>query len=206
MTDRGGDGSDGINRLERLFRSGRANALLAWVQVGILLVGLAESALDPDYQWAVFVAGAGTIALVPPAVYREWRVMLPLELLALALSPILVRGLFGGRVGTFAAYLAIAALALLLTVELHMFTSLRVTHWFAVVLVVLTTMASVAAWSIVRWSFDRLLGTAYLATNRALMIEWLYVSLAGVAAGVLFDAYFRRRDRRLRRAIRRLVS
>ncbi|MFB6280973.1 MAG: hypothetical protein ABEH40_03025 [Haloferacaceae archaeon] len=202
----GGGAGRAAGGLERLFRSGRANALLAWIQIGVLLVALAESALDPDYQWTAFVAGAGTIALVPPAAYRDPRVMLPWELLGLALSPILVRGLFGGGVGTFAAYLAIAALALLVTVELHMFTALRVTHWFAVAFVVLTTMASVAAWSIVRWSFDRLLGTAYLTTNRALMTEWLSVTVAGVAAGVLFDTYFRRRDRRLRRAIRRLVS
>jgi hypothetical protein len=211
MSDGRGASGDGAGRsvavdgLERLFRDGRTNALLAWIQVAVLVTVFVESALDPDYQWTAFVAAAGVIVLVPPVAAREWRMMLPWELLALALSPILVRGLFGGTVGTFAAYLAIAALALVVTVELHLFTSLRVTHWFAVALVVQTTMASVAAWSIVRWTFDRLLGTTYLTTNRALMIEWLYVMLAGLAAGVLFDAYFRRRDRRLRRAIRRLV-
>lgn len=191
---------------ERLFRDGRANALLAWAMVGVLVVVLVESVLDADRQWTVFVAAAGVVTLVPPVGHREWRVMLPWELLALALSPILVRGLFGGRVGTFAAYLAIAGLALVITVELHTFTTLRVTHWFAIALVVMTTLASVAAWSIVRWTFDLLLGTTYLTTNRALMIEWLYVALAGLAGGVLFDAYFRRRDRYVRRVIWRLVS
>jgi hypothetical protein len=37
------------------------------------------------------------------------------------------------------------------------------------------------------------------------MTEWLYVTLAGLVAGVLFDGYFRRRDRRLWRGIRRMV-
>lgn len=191
--------------VERLFRSGRTNALLAWLLVGGLLFAFAESALDVDYQWTVFVAAVGALVLLPPLAHREWRVMLPWELLLLALFPILVRGLFGGTVGTFAAYLAVAGLALIVTVELHMFTSLSVTHWFAVVLVVLTTMASVAAWTIVRWNLDRTMGTNYLTTNDALMMEWLWVTLAGVVAGVLFDAYFRRRDRRLRRAIWRVV-
>ncbi|QCS42464.1 hypothetical protein [Natrinema versiforme] len=190
---------------ERLFRSGRTNALLAWLVVGVLATVFVESALDFDRQWLVFVAGVGTVVLIPPVAYGEWRVMLPWELLVIATLPILVRGLFGGSVGTFAAYLAVAGLALLITVELHMFTSLQVTHWFAIAFVVLTTLASVAAWTMVRWNLDRAFGTSYLSTNEVLMAEWLSVTVAGLAAGVLFDAYFRRRDRQLRRALRRAV-
>jgi len=93
--------------------------------------------------------------------------MLPWELLGLALLPILVRALLGGELGIFATYLAIAALALAITVDLHMFTTLRVTHWFAVVLVVMTTMATAAVWTILRWNADRMYDTAYLSTNEA---------------------------------------
>lgn len=187
--------------LERLFRSGRTNALLSWLMVGVLTLVFVESAMDFDRQWIVFVAVAGVIVLVPPIAHGDWRVMLPWELLALALLPILVRGLSGGELGMFAYYLSVAALALVITVQLHMFTSLSVTHWFAVVFVVMTTLASVAAWSIVRWNLDRLLGTSYLSTNEALMTEFVWVTVAGFAAGVLFDAYFRRRDRQLLRAL-----
>lgn len=191
--------------IERLFRSGRTNALLSWLMVGVLVLVFVESALDFDRQWIVFVAVAGVIVLVPPIAHGDWRVMLPWELLALALLPILVRGLSGGELGMFAYYLSLAGLALVVTVELHMFTSLSVTHWFAVAFVVMTTMASVAAWSVVRWNFDRLLGTSYLTTNEALMAEFVWVTIAGFAAGVLFDAYFRRRDRRLWRAINGMI-
>ena len=211
MTKRGGRSRDGIGRsdageaLERLFRSGRANALLAWLLVGVLGLVFVESVLDFDLQWFVFVVVVGAIVLLPPAAYRDWRVMLPWELLVVALLPILVRGLFGGTVGTFASYLAVAGLALIVTVELHMFTSLDVTHWFAVAFVVLTTLAAVAAWTILRWNLDRTFGTTYLSTNEALMAEWLSVALAGLVAGLLFDAYFTRRDRQLRRTIRQVV-
>jgi cytochrome c biogenesis protein ResB len=37
------------------------------------------------------------------------------------------------------------------------------------------------------------------------LTEFLWVTLAGFAAGVLFDAYFRRRDRWLRSALERVV-
>lgn len=70
----------------------------------------------------------------------------------------------------------------------------------------MTTMAAVAAWTVFRWNADRNLGTVYLVDNETLMLEWLSVMLAGVVAGVLFDGYFRRRDRLLWRALRHVVG
>jgi hypothetical protein len=199
--------------LARLFRSSRANAILSWLLVAALVGVFVESVLTLDRSWIVFVAATGSIVLLPPAAYRNPRVMLPWELLVVALLPILVRGLVGGDLGTFASYVAVAGLALIVTVELHTFTELRVTHWFAVAFVVMATMASVAAWTVVRWTFDRYLGTSYLAlgatpgaANEALMIEWLWVTVAGLAAGLLFDSYFRQRGRRLRRRVRRVIG
>ena len=191
--------------MRRLIRDGRTNAVLAWLLVGVLMVAFIESVLDTDYQWILFVGVVAVIVLVPPLTFREWRVMLPWELLVIAALPILARAAIRGLVGTFATYVALAALALLVVVELDMFTSLEVNHWFAVVIVVMTTMAAVAAWTVFRWNADRYLGTAYLVDNETLMLEWLSVSLAGLAAGVLFDAYFRRRDQALWRAIRRVI-
>jgi hypothetical protein len=193
--------------LEALFRDGRTNAVLGWLPIALLASVFVESALDTpiDYGWVLFAGVVGAIVLIPPAAYRDWRVMLPWELLLLALLPILVRALFGGTVGTFATYLSLAAVALLVIVQLHMFTSLSVTSWFAVALVVLTTLAAEAAWTVFRWNADRMLDTAFLVDNETLMTEWVYVTLAGLVAGVLFDGFFRRRDRRLWRAIRRTV-
>ncbi len=209
MTDGRGhpdDRADLGGAVEALFRDSRVNAALAWLVVAVLAVAFVESVLGLDYAWTVFVGVVGVVVLVPPAAFRDPRAMLPWELLALALSPVLVRGLVGGALGTFATYLALAALALLVVVELHTFTALQVTHWFAVVVVVLTTMATVAAWTVFRWNADRFLGTAFLVDNETLMREWLSVILAGVAAGALFDGYFRWRDRRLRESIRQLVG
>ena len=205
--------SDGVDVLARLFRSGRNNALLSWALVGVLVVVFVESLLDLDRLWILFVAATGAIVLLPPVAYREWRVMLPWELLLLALLPILVRGIAGGELGTFAYYLSIAGLALIVVVELHMFTDLELTHWFAVAFVVMTTMATVAAWSIARWNMDLFLGTSFLLepgmtqdqANAALMVEFTWVTLAGLVAGVLFDAYFKRRGRRLRRRLGRVM-
>ncbi|QKG91819.1 hypothetical protein DVK05_02390 [Halorubrum sp. Atlit-8R] len=201
----GGEPETVEDRLARLVRDGRFNALAAWTMIAVLAGVLVESALDYDLLSAVIVVGLGAVVLAPTVAARDWRAMLPAELVGLALLPVLVRAVFGGELGTFATYVAIAALALVVTVDLHMFTSLRVTHWFAVVFVVMATLATAAVWTVLRWNLDQRGGTAYLTTNDALMIEWLYVTLAGLAAGLLFDGYFRGRGRRLRRAIRRVV-
>ena len=206
-TRRGGGPEDETveDRLVRLLRNGRTNAIIAWAMVAVLVGVFVESLLDADLLSMAFVAGLVAVVLAPAVSARDWKVLLPAELLGLALLPTLVRVLFGGELGVFATYIAIAALALVITVEFHMFTSLQVTHWFAVVLVTLTTLATAGAGTVLRWNADRLLGTTYLTTNEALMIEWGYVTLAGLAAGLLFDAYFRRRGRRLGRALRRVV-
>lgn len=189
-----------------LFRSGRRNAALTWAMVVVLGLVLVESLVEFDLQWIAFVGSVTVLVVVPPVAHRDWRMMLPWELLALASLPILVRGLFGGEVGVFAAYLSVAGLALIAVVELHTFTHLGVTHWFAVVLVVLATMAAAAGWAILRWLLDRYAGTAYLTTNEALMYEFIWVTVAGFAAGLLFDAYFRRRESVARRAIARVIG
>jgi len=215
------DGNESTTRIEpwpedvlaRLFRSSRYNAVVSWLLVGVLLSVVVESIVGFDRVWILFTTATAAIVCLPPVAFRNWRMMLPWELLTLALSPILVRSLFGGELGMFGYYLSVAGLALLVTVELHMFTRLTLTHWFAVLLVVLTTLASGAAWTIVRWTLDQQFGTSFLlvsgetqdAANEALMFEFLWITLAGLVAGVLFDAYFRGRGRQLRRRLSRVV-
>ncbi|MDI2601424.1 hypothetical protein QA784_14755, partial [Listeria monocytogenes] len=58
----------------------------------IMVSVFVESIVDFDVQWIGFVGFVGVVVLLPPVAYRDWRVMLPWELLVLALFPILVRG------------------------------------------------------------------------------------------------------------------
>ncbi|SEH40732.1 hypothetical protein SAMN05192561_101682 [Halopenitus malekzadehii] len=203
-TRRQGPTDETRDLLASLFRDTRRNATIGWVLV--LLVGLVfiESLVGLDLQWLIVSAVTAVVMAIPAVARRDWRVMLPWELLVVAALPLVGRALAPSlEIGTFATYLAIAALALLVVVELDMFTPMRVTHWFAVALVVVATLAAAALWTIARWGMDRTMGTAYLADNEALMIEFLWVTIAGVAAGLLFDLYFRRRDRALTRRLER---
>lgn len=207
------ESSERPDALARLLREGRLNAVVAWTLVAVVAVVFVESVFDRDLAWIVFVAGTALIVLIPPVAARSWWAMLPWELLALALAPILTRGLVGGEVGTVGVSLSVAGFALIVAVELRVFSSLRLTRWFAVVFVVCATLASAGAWAIVRWTLDRWIGTTLLAdpagsadaANDALMIEFLWVTLAGLGAGLLFEVYLSRRDRQLRRRIEAVI-
>lgn len=181
------------DRLGGVLEDERVNAGLAWLLVGFLLVVVVENLLDGDVLWAGFAAFVAVLTVVPAAAYRDGDVMLPWEVLVLAALPILAKSLatwvYGLRVTT---YLSVAALALIVAVELHAFTTVRMTHWFAILFVVVTTTATAGIWAVVQWLSDGFFGTTFIRSEYLLMWDFVYATLAGVVAGVVFELYFRR--------------
>ncbi|WP_416840964.1 hypothetical protein [Haloferax sp. DFSO52] len=194
--------------LHRLVRSRRLNALLAWLFVGFLTaVAIASVVTNNDHVWGGFALIVAALTVVPAIVHREVQAMLPWEVIALASLPIVARVLvrgetiggmtFTGRVST---YLAVAAIALIIAVELDVFTPVRMNHSFAVFFVVIATMAAAGVWAVVQWLSDIYLGTALLLNGRpeavietTMMWDFVAATFAGLLAGLLFEYYFRRR-------------
>jgi hypothetical protein len=190
--------------LVELVGTARGNAVLAWLLVGFLGVVIAGSLRRGDTLWAGFAAAVAGLAVAPAVGRRSPSAMLPWEVLALAALPLIGRAVARTRVGgEFATYIGVAALALIIAVELDTFTAVRMTPGFAVAFVVVGTMATAGAWAVVRWSVDVWTGTTFLldpalgeaAIEKALMWEFVYSTAAGVAGGVVFEWYFRRRAR-----------
>jgi hypothetical protein len=131
--------------------------------------------------------------------------MLPWELLLLASLPLLGRTVATVPVTSdLATYLSVAAVALIVAVELQAFTTVEMTPRFAVGFVVVATLAAAGAWAVVRFGLDATFGTQFLGVppapgaegdprERALMLEFVYSTVAGVLAGLIFEGYFRRR-------------
>ncbi|MDS0276346.1 hypothetical protein NDI85_00820 [Halomicroarcula sp. S1AR25-4] len=183
-----------------LLRDRRTNALVSWVVIAILVTVVAGSVLKTQLLWAAFAATVAALALLPPVLLWNRDAMLPWEILFLAALPVVGR-LFAtvSVTGNLATYLSIAAIALILAVELHVFTPVKMTPRFAVVFVGVTTMAAAGVWAVVRWTADQLLGTTFIldpvltehAIERALMWEFVASTIAGVGAGVVFAYYVR---------------
>jgi len=199
--------------LASVVESRRVNAALAGSIALFLAVAAVGQFFAGELEWAGFTVAVLIVALVPPVVRRSPTAMLPWEVVFLAALPIVSRALvagetvggmtFSGRITTF---VAVAAVALLIAVELDVFTGVKMNHRFAVVFVVVTTMAAAGVWAVVRWLSDVLLGTRFLYDGRpeqvieeALMWDFVAATAAGVFAGILFEYYFRRRARLARR-------
>ena len=182
--------------LDRVVEDERVNAGIGWALVAFIALVAVESTLDADFLWAGFAAFVAALALIPAISHRDWTVMLPWEVLLLAALPILGRALatlmFTSRVAT---YLSVAALALIVAVELHVFTKVEMTYWFAVLFVVVATIATAGAWAVVQWLSDVYFGTTFFYSEHSehrLMWDFVAATVIGGMAGVVFEWYFRR--------------
>lgn len=191
-SDRFGGSTDGTRR----------NAALGWLVV-VLLAGLTiRLGLVGSYRWSFLTALAIALVVLPAAASANPYAVPPWELLVLVAIPVVDAAVLGGTVvSPVAVYLAVAAVALIVAVAVHTLTPLRMNRPFAVALVVIATLAVGATWNVALWVADATLGTTYLvgdrsqdAANRAMMIDFLYATVAGLLAGVLFSVYLRYRS------------
>lgn len=150
-------------RLRGFIVDERLNAAAAWLLV-LFVGGVAlESFLDGDLLWTGFSAAVVAIVLIPPASFRNVRVMLPWEVLAIAAIPVLGRALASFELSSdLGTYISVAALALVVAVELDVFTPVRMTNGFAAFFTVIVTMAAAGLWAVVQWFSDLLLGTTFI--------------------------------------------
>lgn len=187
----------------------RVNAWLSWALVGFLLVASTTSIIRGDYLWAGFSLVVAVLAVLPPVALRNRYAMIPWEVTVLTALPIL-GGAFASveLTSNLATYLSVAAMALVVAVELHLFTSVRMNDAFALLFVVVATLAAAGAWAVVRWLVDLALGTGFLldpaldeaTIEHGLMLEFVASTVAGVLAGLFFAFYVRRkidRDERI---------
>jgi len=181
-----------------LLRDRRTNAVLAWLVVTLILTVVVASAVAGELLATAFAVALAAIVLLPALSYRNAQAMLPWEILLLAALPVVGR-LFATVpvTGNLATYLSVAAIALIVAVELQLFTPVKMTPRFAVVFVGVSTLATAGVWAVLRWGADRLLGTTFIldpaltehAIEEALMWEFVASTIAGVGAGLLFAVY-----------------
>lgn len=195
-----------------MLEDARLNAGLGWALVAFDLAVVVASLWTGDVLWAGFALAVAALALVPPVTFRDATAMLPWEVLLLAVLPLLGRVLtaeFTPFPGNVAAYISVAALALVVAVELDLLTRVEMDYRFAVAFVVVATMATAGVWSVVRYGSDLYLGTTLLLPSGSvdapaaaleeaehdLMLEFVSSFVAGVVAGAVFELHFRRRRR-----------
>lgn len=180
--------------LEGLLADGQRNAVASWLLVALAAAVWIGELVVAGVLWSTFALVVVALAVLPPLAYRSRYVMLPWEVLALATLPLIGLVLGAARFSSPPfAYLALAAVGLVIAVELDAFTGIRMSTGFAIALVVAGTMAATAVWELLQWYAAVALERSYETTNDELMVEFAYSTLAGVAAGAVFRWYFRER-------------
>ncbi|MFQ3307975.1 MAG: hypothetical protein ACI977_000190 [Candidatus Nanohaloarchaea archaeon] len=193
--------------IDDFFRDTRFNTYFSWLLTAAVLTVFVESFLDTDLLWMMFSGLSMAVILIPPVAHRNPRVMLPWEVLIIAAMPIIVRTFqISALANEVATYVSLAALALIIAVEIHVFTSVRFNHSFAIGFTVVSTLAIAGIWALIRYQMDIYLGTGFLSTNEALMKEFINVMIAGLFAGTIFDVYFQRRDKQFRKLVKKVIS
>ncbi|QLG29447.1 hypothetical protein HUG10_07335 [Halorarum halophilum] len=180
----------------------RRNAAAGWLVV-VLLAGLASwLGVAGSYRWLSLTGMAIVLIVLPAAVLRDPSAMPPWELLLVVAIPVVDAAILDETaLSPIAVYLAVAAVALIVAVDVHTFTPVRMNRPFAVALVIIATLAIGATWNVAQWIADIALGTSYLvggrtqdAANHAMMIDFLFATIAGSVAGVVFTGYLRYRS------------
>lgn len=188
-----------MNKLGRLLDNTHVNALFGWISILILLAVAVFNLLDGRLTW--FVLSLFLIAVIAaPAILLKNRLVMPQwYFIILAITPVL------GNTSAYyffstsiPVYLSVATIALLLVAEIDWFTSVKMNYRFAILLVIIGTLAISGLWHLLLWLMDTNLGTTYLldgrtadAINDAVMYEFIYATITGIVAGLFFGFYFR---------------
>ncbi len=181
-----------MSRLGTVIESNTFNSLVAWGVVATLVLAAAASVVVGEPVWALFVAGGLVIVLLPMAIRRDPQVMPPWEILVFAVLPIASQFFdLPDALADLTTYLAILAVGLLVVVELHVFSPVKMPPRFAVGFVVLVTMATAGVWTILQYASDVHFGTTLIENKTALMWDLVFATVVSLVATPFFALYLR---------------
>ncbi|UCE91908.1 MAG: hypothetical protein JSV90_01810 [Methanobacteriota archaeon] len=177
-------------------------AQLSWISSLVLFFSTVYVVVKLDVLWIVFGIMALSLYVLPIVTMRDPFRALPWEMTILLSSPILLhisegsrmmseRFAWWGDLTSLAFAFSLSTIGFLLTVELHMYTSVRMNRGFSVFFVLMFTLASSGFWMLGEYVGDTLFGTANLVSNDSVMRELLWILVGGVIMGFMYAAYIR---------------
>lgn len=160
------------------------------------------SLLQFDVLWVFFGVTALSLYMLPIVTLKDPFRALPWEMTLLLAAPMIIRIFTGSKIpndssslwddlNSLAFAFSISTIGFLLTVELQIYTSVRMNRAFAVFFVVVFTLAVGGFWQIGEFAGDRLYGTDYQGDNRDVMMVLVWNLIGGLIMGFVYDLYLR---------------
>ena len=177
-------------------------AELSWIASLVLFFSTVYAVLRFDILWIAFGIAAISLYILPIISMRDPFRALPWEMTLLLASPLLLHISGGSRLmlehfgwwddfTALAFAFSLATIGFLLTVELHMYTSVRMNRPFAVFFVVMFTMGTSGFWQVGEYIGDVVNHTHNLVSNREVMTSFVWVLVGGILMGFVYDLYMR---------------
>ena len=175
-------------------------AQVSWVACTLLFLCTVYVVLDADIIWSVFGVVALSLYVLPIVTTRDPFQALPWEMTLLLASPIVLHISEGSRalsesigwwdnLTSLAFAFSFATIGFLLTLELDMYTDVRMNKPFSVFFVIIFTVAVSGFWQVGEYLSDVVAGTDNLVSNHQVMKEFLWVTFGGFVMGLVYRAY-----------------
>lgn len=177
-------------------------AQLSWISSLVLFFSTIYVAVKVDLLWVIFGITAISLYVLPIVTTRNPFKALPWEMTILLSAPILLHISEGSQMlsdrlvwwddlTSLAFAFSLSTIGFLLTVELHLYTSVRMNRAFSVFFVLMFTLASSGFWMLGEYASDEIFGTANLESNDSVMRQLLWILVGGIIMGFMYAAYIR---------------
>jgi len=177
-------------------------AELSWISSMVLFFATVYTVLRLDVLWVAFGIAAISLYVLPIISTRNPFRALPWEMTLLLAAPMLLHISSGSGVmldhfewwrylTDLAFALSLATIGFLLTVELHMYTDVRMNRPFGMLFVVMFTMGISGLWQVGEYIGDIVKDTHNLGSNRQVMMSFVWVLVGGMLMGFVYDLYLK---------------
>jgi len=177
-------------------------AELSWIASLVLFFATVFTVLKVDIMWAVFGVSAISLYVLPIVSKRDVFRALPWEMTLLLAAPLLLHISEGSQAlsqgaawwddfTSMAFAFSLATIGFLLTVELEMYTSVRMNRPFAVFFVVMFTLGASGLWLVGEYVDDKVFGPNNLSSNYDAMMTLVWNLVGGIIMGFVYYLYFK---------------
>ena len=177
-------------------------AELSWIASLVLFFSTVYAVLKVDVLWVVFGVTAISLYVLPIVSTRNPFRALPWEMALLLSVPMLLHISAGARsmnerfewwddLTSLAFAFSLATIGFLLTVELEIYTNVKMNRPFAVFFVVMFTLGASGFWTVGEYIDDEVFGSNYVTSNFDVMKTLVWTLIGGILMGFVYSVYLR---------------
>jgi len=177
-------------------------AEISWIASLVLFFSTVYVTLNLDVLWMAFGVTALSLYVLPIVTMRDPFRALPWEMTLLLAAPLLLHISSGAGVleetfdwwddfTSLAFSFSLATIGFLLTIELQIYTDVRMHRGFAIFFVFMFTLGVSGFWHLGQYLDDVFFGTNHIASNDSVMRSLVWTLVGGVVMGFVYAAYLK---------------